>query len=150
MTNDLITKIKDLVEGMESPSPTFMYESFENANVVIDGMTFTKLMILQNITTGNLGVIANNITLEPPLNLYFCRSMDLQDYQDGTTLKTIYDGIMDDVVLFIKYLVADTTLKKPDGFEFELYENFLDYNLAAIRLTFTTKILSGTCVNLNC
>jgi hypothetical protein len=149
MNDPLIEKIKTIVEGLSSPAYTFLYESYENANVIIESVKQTKTALLLSIDTGELNIKSNGLFEVPNFTLLFMKPMELQDLEINLLESTLYE-LKTDCIHFIRHAFDDKDITIGTKFTYGRKINFFDVNEAIFFITFTCELKQGLTVYPEC
>jgi len=149
MNDPLIEKIKTIVEGLSSPAYTFLYESYENANVIMESIKQTKTALLIAVEKGELSIKSNGLFDTPVFVMVFTKPMEFQDLESNLLEQYMYE-LKGDCMSFIRYAYDDKDLTMGTKFPYERKINLFDLNVAAFYITFTCELKQGLTVYPEC
>ena len=143
MIDSIITKIKETVEGLASPSYSFLFEGWEKANIELENTSFEKIAILLDWQTAKITKQGNGLKSEiPDLKLCFCKRVVL-----GETATNMRDDCVEleaDVLAFIRACEVDNEIGNFTIVDVQKLTSKSDENLLVYQLTFDMFLLAGT------
>lgn len=148
MIDQIVTKIKSIVEGISYPAYTCLYTTLLKANVELGKFKYDKVALLIDWTDiQGIPIVGNGIFPKPEFTLLFAKRMKLSETTEK--MRPAFVELETDILTFLQHCEADKDVSLIEITGLSKSSDLNDENLIGYSLKFKISLVAGVSLN-NC